>query len=272
LSSLDDPTSALSELGGQGYEPWLLQTLFTELSEGELGVAFIYSLLEKFAQRHGLSDVIVVLSHESFGTQSFRLGGRALSAAEAAKLGSEPAVHCEPDKVPSVESDAVRTVCQLVLSMHLARFSAGHDALTTIENKRSFEAALQVAAARSARYGWGFTLVLIDLNDFKNINDRAGHPFGDHLLRQFGFALRRSVRSGDTAARIGGDEFGVILSNAEGQESTGFTERLRTNLKGVSDLIDFTVGIATSPHDSSDPEELKRIADQRLYEKKGDHR
>ncbi|HUX04102.1 MAG TPA: GGDEF domain-containing protein [Acidimicrobiales bacterium] len=254
-----------------GYEPWLFQAMLNELSVSELGIGFIYTLLERLAERHELSDVVVVLSHESFGVQTFRLGGQSVSPEMAGRLGHEPGVHCVPDVVSDIERDAVRTACQLALSLHLARFSAGHDPLTNISNRRSFDAALQIAAARSARYGWAFTLVMIDLNDFKAVNDRAGHDFGDYLLRQFGFALRRSVRNGDTAARFGGDEFAVILSNAEGNEAAGFTERLRTHLKAAGDIIDFTIGTATSPRDSTNAAELLRLADARLYEKKGRH-
>jgi diguanylate cyclase (GGDEF)-like protein len=110
---------------------------------------------------------------------------------------------------------------------------------------------------------------VIDLNGFKSINDTLGHAIGDDLLRQFGVAMRRSVRSGDVAARIGGDEFAVILSNADGFEATGFVDRLRCNLKAASELLEFSVGTATSPRDSTDPTELFRVADARLYEKKG---
>ena len=88
---------------------------------------------------------------------------------------------------------------------------------------------ISASAVRSARYGWAFTLVLCDLNNFKAVNDRSGHAFGDDILRQFGFALRLSVRQGDTAARIGGDEFAVILSNAEGNESAVLAAAARSN-------------------------------------------
>jgi diguanylate cyclase (GGDEF)-like protein len=243
--------------------------MLNELSERELGVGFIYSILELFATRHGLSDVAVVLVNESFGTQMFRLGGEAVTPDMAAHLTSSPGVYCEPDTVPTAECDAVRTACQLAMSLHLARFSAAHDPLTNIANRRSFDEALEVAAARSARYGWAFTLVLLDLNNFKAVNDKSGHEFGNHLLRQFGFALRQAVRQGDTAARIGGDEFAVILSNAEGHESSGFTERLRGHLVTLGNPVEFTIGTATSPRDSTDPGELLRMADGRLYEKKG---
>jgi len=258
-----------SDVNGEDYEPWLFQTMLNELSERELGVGFIYAILELFAERHQLTDVAVVLVNDNFGTQMFRLGGEAVTPDMAAHLSASPGVYCEPDHVPSAERDAVRTACQLAMSLHLARFSAAHDPLTNIANRRSFDEALEVAAARSARYGWAFTLVLVDLNNFKAVNDRSGHEYGNHLLRQFGFALRQAVRQGDMAARIGGDEFAVILSNAEGHESSGFTERLRGHLVTLGNPVEFTIGTATSPRDSTDPAELLRLADGRLYEKKG---
>ena len=257
------------EFPGQFYEPWLFQTMLGELNTRELGVGFIYSILNQFAARHALNDVVVTLSHDSFGTQLFRLGGQPISAELAVRLSTEPGVYCEPDKVPAVECDAVRTACQLAMALHRARFGATHDPLTKIANRRSFDEAMEMAAARSARYGWAFTVVLVDLNDFKRVNDLSGHHVGDDMLRQFGFALRQAVRQGDTAARIGGDEFAVILSNVEGHEASGFTERLRARLLAMNVMIDFTTGTASSPRDSADPAELLRIADGRLYEKKG---
>ena len=261
--------SVLSDPRAQGYEPWLFQTMLDELAESELGIGFIYTILELLAARHGLDDAVVVLSHETFGTQTFRLGRRIVEPDLLARLGGTPGVYCEPDVVSDAERDAVRTACQLSWSMHVARFSAAHDPLTNIANRRAFDAALQTAAVHSARYGWPFTMVLVDLNHFKVVNDQRGHAAGDHVLRQFGFALRQSVRSGDTAARIGGDEFAVILSNAEGSESAGFLERLRLHLKAGDESIEFTTGAAVAPADSTDPNELYRIADARLYEKKG---
>lgn len=251
------------------YEPWLFQSMIAELSTNELGIGFIYAVLEQLAKRYNLSDAVAVLEHESLTTQEFRLAGASLDVQDAGRLAGSPGVYCEPDVVPQAELDAVRTACQLALSLHLARFTAAHDALTTIANRRTFDIALANSTVRSARYGWAFTLVLIDLKDFKSVNDRSGHDAGDRLLRHFGFALRLSIRQGDTVARIGGDEFAVILNNAEGHEALGFVERLRENLLKSGESIEFTTGTATSPRDSTDAAELTRIADARLYAKRG---
>jgi diguanylate cyclase (GGDEF)-like protein len=268
VTLVDGAVGGGADLSGQLYEPWLFLTMLDELSSSEVGIGFIYSVLDLLAQRYQLSDAVVVLGDESLGTQAFRLGRKSVSGDSLAGLATGLGVFTEPDVVPELVRDAVRYVCQLSLTLHLARYGADHDPLTNVANRRHFDAALRAAAVQSSRYGWAFSLVLIDLNGFKAVNDRVGHVVGDDLLRFFGCALRQSVRNGDTAARIGGDEFGIILCNAEGTEVLAFTERLRALLVSTADL-EFTVGAATSPRDSTDPIELYRIADARLYEKKG---
>lgn len=269
VTSIRSATPERASTSTSSYEPWLLQMMMAELTERELGLGFIYSVLDYVAERHALTDVVVVLNHDTFGVQMFRLGARVIGPDIVARVGTDPGVYCEPDLVPEVECDAVRTAATLSFALHVARFSAAHDPLTNIANRRNFDESLEVAAARSARYGWAFTVLLLDLNNFKMVNDNSGHQYGDVILRQFGFALRQTVRQGDTAARIGGDEFAVILSNAEGHESAGFTERLRGHLASAGNSVEFAVGAASSPRDSTDPAELLRIADSRLYEKKG---
>jgi len=268
MTDLDIATDALMA-STAATEPWLFQAMIEELSTSELGLSFIYTVLDLLAKRYDLTDAIVVLNHDALAVQEFRLGGRAVGADYAHRIGREPGVYCEPDVVPQAERDAVRTACQLALSMRMARFTASHDALTTIANRRTFDVALTNSTVRAARYGWPFTLVLIDLRGLKAINDRSGHEYGDRLLRSFGFALRVCVRQGDLAARIGGDEFAVILNNAEGNEANAFIERLRQHIVSEGETIEFTMGTATSPRDSTDPAELSRIADARLYAKRG---
>lgn len=272
LNAHSDAADGEIQIDPHGYEPWVFRTMLGELAVGELGIGFIYNLMDRLAERYELSDVIVALADESFGSQTFRLGGRVEDVEHFKSTGPAPGVYCEPAIVPDIELEAVRAAAHLALSLQLARFRAGQDALTNIANRRSFDSALQVATSRSARYGWPFTLVIVDLDDFKSLNDERGHEYGDYMLRQFGFALRRAVRGGDTPARIGGDEFAVILNNAEGNEALGFTDRLRLQLKSAGVPVDFTIGTASSPRESTDPVELYRLADSRLYEKKGGSR
>ncbi len=268
MTLLDDLVPGETDSNGEVHEPWVFLTMLDQMSTSEVNIGFIYSVLDLLARRYRLTDAVVVLSDESLGTQAFRLGQKSLNGESPASSANCPGVYSEPDVVPNVVRDVVRNVCQLALTLHLARHSADHDPLTNIANRRHFDSALRTASVQSARYGWAFTLVLIDLDGFKAINDRLGHAAGDDMLRSFGWALRRSVRSGDTTARMGGDEFAIILANAEGSEVLAFTERLRSLLVTIPEL-DFSVGTASSPQDSTDPAELYRIADARLYENKG---
>ncbi len=268
MTLADDMAERDIDGDGQLHEPWVFLTMLDQMSTSEVNIGFIYSVIDLLARRYQLTDAVVVLRDEALGTQAFRLGQKSLDGDSPAADATSPGVFCEPDCVPHVVRDVVRNVCQLALTLHLARHSADHDPLTNIANRRSFDAALRNASVQSARYGWAFTLVLIDLDGFKAVNDKLGHAVGDDMLRSFGWALRRSVRSGDTTARMGGDEFAIILANAEGTEVLAFTERLRALLVSLPEL-GFSVGTATSPADSTDPAELYRIADARLYEKKG---
>jgi diguanylate cyclase (GGDEF)-like protein len=262
-------TSTGAAFGEQHYEPWLFQVILDELTTKELGIDFIYKLLEMVAKRYELTDVVVVLQHDALTIQEFRLGGAMMSGEAARSMSRQPGLYCEPDVVPQVEKDALRTACQLALSLQMARFVASRDPLTSIANRLTFDKALDNSAIRAARYGWPFTLIVVDLRGLKMLNDRFGHDFGDRMLRTFGFALRVAVRQGDLVARIGGDEFAVILNNAEGSEASSFIERLQNHLAQVGETIEFTFGTASAPLDSTDPVELTRLADARLYAKRG---
>ena len=250
---------------------WLYEVL-KSLDSSELGIAQIYWLLEKLAEANGLTDVLVVLNHGMLGTQMFRLGAAPIGVEIASKYRGDPGVYCEPDIAPAEECAIVYQLCQVSLSQHEFRFNAAHDPLTNVANRRRFDEALKTAAANSARHGWSFTLVLLDLNDFKKVNDTKGHDEGDRLLKQIGFALRQSIREGDVAARTGGDEFALILNNADTAEADVILGRVKTYLHGAGTFLDFANGKATSPKNSTDPDELYRIADEEMRRGKGDAR
>lgn len=247
---------------------WLYDVL-KELKPSELGIAQIYWLLERLADANKLTDVVAILTHPVLGPQLFRLGAAPIDTQTAAKYGGEPGVYCDPDIAPAEECAVVHQLCQIALSQHQFRFNATHDALTNVSSRWSFEEALKTAAANSARHGWAFALVLIDLNEFKRINDEHGHDEGDRVLKQVGLALRKSIREGDVAARVGGDEFVLILNNAETAEADMIIGRVRSQLQSMGTFIDFATGRALAPKQSTDPSELFRIADEELRRNKG---
>ncbi len=111
-----------------------------------------------------------------------------------------------------------------------ARRLADLDARTGLHNSRYFEETLAREVARARRYGRKLALVEFDLDDFKQINDRLGHPAGHVALADVADRLREVVRASDVAARVGGDEFGVILSEATIDDAREFYSRLREQM------------------------------------------
>jgi diguanylate cyclase (GGDEF)-like protein len=95
---------------------------------------------------------------------------------------------------------------------------AGHDALTGLANQRLFDELLASAAARAARSGHDGAVLIVDLDGFKAVNDTYGHPAGNEVLREVARRLSGVVRAGDEVARVGGDEFALLLADADGAE------------------------------------------------------
>lgn len=156
-------------------------------------------------------------------------------------------------------------------------YRACHDPLTGLANRYLLQDRFDRAAFQTQRHGGGFTLVLLDLDRFKQINDRLGHRAGDAVLRAVGARLERLVRGEDTVARWGGDEFVMILTQTEGTEAIQITlRRIQTALihwDGGGGTENFDVhcsaGVATYPGDGATLEALLERADQRLYSQKG---
>ncbi|KUH64579.1 diguanylate phosphodiesterase [Mycolicibacterium novocastrense] len=145
-----------------------------------------------------------------------------------------------------------------------------HDALTGLPNRLFFGKQLETAASRG-----GFVLIFVDLDDFKDVNDRFGHAGGDELLRAVGERLRRCVRDTDTLARIGGDEFAILI-NSDAAAPEVVADRVRAALRepfavhGSSVRIRASMGLVRleADEDSQTPDDLLRKADHSMYEGK----
>ncbi|MDQ1520399.1 MAG: hypothetical protein QOI55_1472, partial [Actinomycetota bacterium] len=135
-------------------------------------------------------------------------------------------------------------------------------------DRRSFDRLLEMAIARSNRYSWPFTLVIIDLDGLKAINDEKGHPAGDAALRELAERFRRVLRTGDSAARIGGDEFAMILPNTEPDLVPALLERVRNAPGFAGPCPNFSYGVAQCPKEADEFDSLVRLADERLYQAK----
>ena len=107
-------------------------------------------------------------------------------------------------------------------------YHANHDVLTGLDNRRAFEFRLERAVANAAEQGSQHSLVYFDLDYFKAVNDAAGHVAGDELLRQLAAVLRRQLREQDMLARIGGDEFALLLANVTPEQAAHASEKIRS--------------------------------------------
>ncbi|HEX9545697.1 MAG TPA: GGDEF domain-containing protein [Acidimicrobiales bacterium] len=261
-------------------EPGKLADLSHLLAVSTSGLAFIYEALELVVARFGLRDAVVVLDDTPIGRQVFRAGRRPIGRLRSRSrdrhaggawartmLTAASGVHVDPPVLDGSTAAYIQSLVMVALRLDMLHHDATHDPLTGLLNRRSYELMLRQAVARTERYGWPFALVLLDLDDFKRINDRLGHAAGDAALRSLGGALRQSLRGGDVAARIGGDEFALLIANGTETVLAPLTRRLEGALNRAvpGGGLRFSAGMSCYPSDAENVEELCRLADQRLY-------
>ncbi|MGB6482045.1 MAG: diguanylate cyclase [Candidatus Acidiferrales bacterium] len=158
------------------------------------------------------------------------------------------------------------------------QLNAATDALTGLYNRRLFDEYCDKEFNRAQRYGQHLALVLLDLHRLKEVNDRYGHLHGDQILQLAATTLRKNLRASDFAFRIGGDEFALLLPQADPEQASILCDRLRTHFEvetaplklDVPVTIDY--GIAVHPQDGDTKDGLLRLADKRLYEHKNESR
>jgi diguanylate cyclase (GGDEF)-like protein len=187
------------------------------------------------------------------------------------------------EEMLAVEHRLNATVDRLVTECVVAYFDratselahqARHDQLTGLLHHQAFVSELELELERATRYGHGVSLVFLDLDRFKEINDTIGHPAGDRVLQRLGRLLRESLRGSDLAGRMGGDEFAAYLVEADEEAGPRLVARLNDR---VDELVAnqelplpcaFSAGVAHFPDEAGDADALFRLADRRLYESK----
>ena len=158
------------------------------------------------------------------------------------------------------------------------QLNAATDSLTGLYNRRLFEEYCDKEFNRAKRYGQHLALVLLDLHRLKEVNDRYGHLRGDEVLQLAATILRKTLRASDFAFRIGGDEFALLLPQADPEQAVTLCDRLRANFElesapmKLSTPVTIDYGIAVHPQDGDTKEILVRLADERLYRLKNAQR
>jgi diguanylate cyclase (GGDEF)-like protein/PAS domain S-box-containing protein len=168
-----------------------------------------------------------------------------------------------------------RDITERRLAAERMRHMAHFDALTNLPNRALLADRLQLALASAKREQTKMALMFLDLDEFKPVNDRLGHHMGDILLKQTAMRMRDCVRQSDTVARIGGDEFVIMLPLIDKREDTQeVAEKIRLALTAPFDLggeqvrISCSIGIALYPQHGADEHELMRHADSAMYNAK----
>lgn len=159
-------------------------------------------------------------------------------------------------------------------SQQRLEYMVAHDELTNLPNRNELKGRMAQTLARAKRRGGSFALMFLDLDNFKNVNDNLGHDAGDMLLQQAAERLNQCVRGEDTVARIGGDEFNVLLEDVTETQIANTAQRILEKVSKpylINDqqvFVSASIGIAIYPKDAEDLETLTKNADSAMYQAK----
>jgi len=174
--------------------------------------------------------------------------------------------------LPAEHDLLIEKTQQLVLlrqKIDLLRADADLDSLTGLANRRRFRVALSREVERWRRYRVPCALLMLDIDHLKSINDRFGHPAGDVVIRQIAQTLREVSRDNDTAARLGGEEFALLLAGVDVEKAVAAADRLRAVLGGKPvegiGTVTVSIGVAGCPESASSERALYSASDQALY-------
>jgi diguanylate cyclase (GGDEF)-like protein len=214
----------------------------------------------------GLSLYLLIVSNVAYSrNRQLREARKQLRLGEQTLHGANQSLQQQLDEIHALQAQLSE--------------QANRDPLTGLYNRRYLDATLARELARCAREGQPLSLMLIDLDHFKQVNDTYGHPAGDAVLKMLAAMLNQQARAGDVACRYGGEEFLLVLPNMPQDIALRRAEQWRADFAASTVAFDtrqvqatLSVGIATYPDHGNSPEELIRCADRALYRAKSEGR
>jgi diguanylate cyclase (GGDEF)-like protein len=197
----------------------------------------------------------------------FTVGGEVIGAVLVAATSSRTSI--DEERIRESVAQAAPVLANL-RNLAIAELRAATDSLTGLPNKRTVADTLKRMLAHASRTLTPMSMLMIDLDHFKNINDRLGHPVGDQALANVGAAIKASLRSSDFGGRNGGEEFVVLLPDTAIEGARTTAEKIRAaiaeiDIPGTDRPMSASVGIAVYPEHATTSDHLERLADAALY-------
>jgi len=191
-------------------------------------------------------------------------------------LARDPIRHIVIDGILTTLLNLVGSVKAIYKYTQDLEFYATRDPLTSLHNQRMFKELLGYEVGRASRHEESFALLMLDLDNFKTVNDRFGHAYGDQFLQAFAKVLEDSVRPGDFLSRYGGDEFTVILPEASQEQAFSVAQRIKRSVEqmdlkspdGQPMRATSSIGVAVYPQHAKNPRDLFLLADNMMYKAK----
>ncbi|WP_111412977.1 putative bifunctional diguanylate cyclase/phosphodiesterase [Billgrantia lactosivorans] len=259
------------------------ETLLTQLLErrhedtpaGNILKVHHHTVMSEGEETVNLTPEDIRLQTKSLLLEAPKIGG-IVGIGVQSNLAQDPIRHIVIDGILSTLLNLVGSVKAIYKYTKDLEFYATRDPLTNLHNQRIFKDMLTYEVGRATRHQDHFSLLMLDLDNFKTVNDRHGHAFGDQFLHAVADTLSHSIRPGDFLARYGGDEFTVILPETEEQQAYSVALRIADNLSrqvltapdGSTVRATTSIGIASYPNHAGNPHDLFLMADNMMYKAK----
>jgi diguanylate cyclase (GGDEF)-like protein len=215
-----------------------------------------------------LSCPVCAAGHGASACAPLVVGGEVIGSVLLSRAAL-PFDEADEQRIDQAVSQAAPVLANL-RNLAIAEMRAATDGLTGLPNKRAVTDALQRLFAQASRARAPLALLMLDLDHFKRVNDERSHQVGDQVLANVGAMLRTALRDGDFAGRSGGEEFVVLLPDADITAASNIAERIRAavaeiTVSGADVAVTVSVGVAVFPDHASTPDRLERLADAALY-------